>query len=180
MANPRRRKLRRNGLRRRRPNPSLRIRRSRRSRGYSRRRNPAIRRARRRNPLRSGILTTVAGAAAGAIGVKAVVGLLPGNLGSGWMGLGLRAAIGYLGGNWIGKATRNESLGEGIVIGALAGVALDAFNSLTGGSASLGEYIQGSFSTPSYPPGLAPGPGGSFNANRPFPIRTALGPMGGM
>lgn len=172
MANPRHRR-RRNAHRshRRRSNPAIRH--------HRRHRNPAIRHHRRRRNPSEGIFATVAGAAVGAVGAKALVGMLP--ISNSWLSLGARALVGWFGGDWIGKATKNARLGDGIVIGALAGVALDAFNSVTGGGMSLGEYISGTFATPSYPQGLAPAPGNApFNANRPSLLRAAMGPQGGM
>lgn len=114
----------------------------------------------------------------GAIGTKALAGIVP--ISNTWLSLGVRAAIAYFGGSIVEKATKSRALGDGFTIGGLAGVALDAFNSVSGGSASLGEYIAGSFATPSYPPGLTPRPGGTFNAGRPSVIRPAMGPVGGM
>lgn len=180
MANPRRRRNRTVRHLRRHRNPARRrttalapVRRRRRS-------NPIRRRhsARLRNPS-AGILTTAAGAALGAVGAKTIAGLVP--ISNTYLSYGLRAAIGWFGGDWVGKALKNPSLGDGITIGALAGVALDLYNQITGSSASgLAEYIQGGFATPSYPPGLTPRPGGSFNAGRPSVVRQSMGPQGGM
>lgn len=147
-----------------------------------RRSNPIMRvrhRRTRRNPLNSGLLMTAGGAAAGAVAAKALAGLVP--VSSSVLQYILRGAIGYFGGPVIGKLTKSSALGDGFVVGAFAGIAIDIYDGFTGSGASLGEYIAGQFATPDYPAGLRPAPGGaSFNSNRPSPLRTALGPGGGM